>query len=126
MTITDMKYSSEETAPRISDREIIEALIRLEECVKTNKEMIEAMRAQITSMRIEIMGFMKWGFGLILTGMFVLVGFILWDRCSALKPVRDEINELKRKKVDWLVATMKMLSETDLNMASVLRTVGLL
>ena len=162
-----------ETAPRISDREIIESLTRLEEGVKANRGMIESLRTdvaalrtdvgtlrtdvqtdiatlrtdvraeiamlrtdmradigslrtEITTLRNELLGFMKWGFGLILSAMFILVGFILWDRRSTVKPVRDQIDELERQKVDRLIAAMKELSEADANVARVLRSVGLL
>ena len=126
-----------ETAPRISDREIIESLTRLEEGVKANREMILALRNDIRSMRTEmysgmkslreeVLGFMKWGFGLLFTGMLILVGFILWDRRSTLKPVKDELDELERRKVDRIIAAMKKLSEEDSRIAQVLRSVGLL
>ncbi|OIP93319.1 MAG: hypothetical protein AUK24_00170 [Syntrophaceae bacterium CG2_30_49_12] len=71
-----------EVAPRISDREIIESLTRLEEGVKANKEIMETLRTDMGALRTELLGFMKWGFGLLLSGMFILVGFILWDRRS--------------------------------------------
>jgi len=115
-----------ETSPRISDREIIESLIRLEEGIKTNKEMIVALRAEMGTLRTEILGFLKWGFGLLFTGMFILVGFILWDRRSTLKPVKDEIDDLERRKVDRIIAAMKKLSEEDSKVAQALRSVGLL
>ena len=122
-----------EPSPRISDREIIESLIRLEEGVKENRRMIVALRAEMGSLRAEmgslrteILGFMKWGFGLLVTGMLILVGFILWDRRSTLKPVKDELDELERKKVDRLIAAMKKLSEEDSKVAQALRSVGLL
>ena len=133
-----------ETAPRISDREIIESLTRLEVGVKANRRMIESLktdigslrtdvrtdigslRTEITTLRSELLSFMKWGFGLILSGMLILVGFILWDRRSTVKPVRDQIDELERQKVDRLIAAMKELSEADANVARVLRSVGLL
>ena len=115
-----------DTAPRISDREIIESLIRLEEGVKANREMILALRNEMQSMRSEILGFMKWGFGLLFSGMLILVGFILWDRRSTLKPVKDELDELERRKVDRIIAAMKKLSEEDSRIAQVLRSVGLL
>jgi len=122
-----------EAAPRISDREIIESLTRLEEGVKANREMIlalrnemQSMRNEMQSMRSEILGFMKWGFGLLFSGMFILVGFILWDRRSTLKPVKDELDELERRKVDRIIAAMKKLSEEDSRIAQVLRSVGLL
>ena len=115
-----------EPSPRISDREIIESLIRLEEGVKANKEMIVALRAELRTLRSEILGFMKWGFGLLFTGMLILVGFILWDRRSTLKPVKDELDELEREKVDRIIAAMKKLSEEDSKVAQALRSVGLL
>jgi len=115
-----------ESSPKISDREIIESLTRLEEGVKANREMILALRNEMQSMRTEILAFMKWGFGLLFSGMLILVGFILWDRRSTLKPVKDELDELERRKVDRIIAAMKKLSEEDSRIAQVLRSVGLL
>jgi len=133
-----------ENFPRITDREIIESLIRLEEGVKTNKEMIMALRTEmgslrtemgslrteiysgIKSLRDEVLGFLKWGFGLLFTGMLILVGFIIWDRRSTLKPVKDDLDRLERRKVDRLLEAMRKLSEEDSRVAQVLRSVGLL
>ena len=162
-----------EPAPKISDREIIESLMRLEagiqanavaikanaEAIKVNREMIGSMGAEMTSLRnemksdmaslrnemksdmaslrnevksaieslrTEITGFLLWGFGLLFTGMLILVGFILWDRRSTLKPVKDEIDDLKERKVDRIIAALKKLSEDDARFAQVLRSVGLL
>ena len=115
-----------ENSPRITDREIIEALTRLEEGVKTNREMIVNLRTEMGSMRTEILGFMKWGFGLLFTGMLILVGFILWDRRSTLQPVREDIAELETRKVDRVIAAMKILAKEDSRVAQVLRGVGLL
>jgi len=123
---TPMLGYAVETSPRISDREIIESLIRLEEGIKTNKEMIVALREEMGSLRTEILDFLKWGFGLLFTGMFILVGFILWDRRSTLKPVKDEIDDLEKRKVDRIIAAMKKLSEEDSKVAQALRSVGLL
>jgi hypothetical protein len=133
-----------ENSPRITDREIIESLIRLEEGVKANREMIMALRTEMVSLRNEmgslrneiylgmkslrdeVLGFMKWGFGLLFTGMLILVGFILWDRRSTLKPVKDDLDNLERRKVDRLLEAMRKLSEEDSRVAQVLRSVGLL
>ena len=122
-----------ENSPRITDREIIESLIRLEEgvkanaeAIKTNREMIGSLRAEIGSLRAELLGFLKWGFGLIFSGMLILVGFILWDRRSTVKPIKDDIDELERRKVDRVIAAMKKLAEEDSKVAQVLRSVGLL
>ena len=122
-----------EMSPKISDREIIESLVRLEEgikanaeAIKTNREMIGSLRTEIGSLRAELLGFLKWGFGLIFSGMLILVGFILWDRRSTVKPIKDDIDELERRKVDRVIAAMKKLAEEDSKVAQVLRSVGLL
>lgn len=129
-----------EGSSKISDREIIESLVRLEEGVKANAEAIKAnremmgsvrtemgsLRTEMGSLRTELIGFLKWGFGLLFTGMLILVGFILWDRRSTLKPVKDAMDELERRKVDRLIEAMKKLSEEDTRVAQVLRSVGLL
>ena len=122
-----------EGSSKITDREIIESLVRLEEgakangdAIKANREMIGFLRADIGSLRTELVGFLKWGFGLLFTGMLILVGFILWDRRSTLKPVKDAMDEMETRKVDRLIEAMKKLSEEDSRVAHVLRSVGLL
>ena len=115
-----------EASSKISDREIIESLVRLEEGIKANAEGIKTNREMIVSLRNEILGFMKWGFGLLFSGMLILVGFILWDRRSTLAPVKDDLDKLERRKVDRLITAMKKLSEDDSRIAQVLRSVGLL
>lgn len=99
------------------------------EMVVLRNEMValrNEIRTESKMLRDELLGFMKWGFGLLLSGMFILVGFILWDRRSTVKPVKDEIDELERQKVDRLIAAMKKLSEDDSRIALALRSVGLL
>jgi len=81
-----------------------------------------SMQRQIADLR----AFLLWGFGLLFTGMLILVGFILWDRRSTLKPVKDELDKLERRKVDRLLEAMRKLSEEDSRVAQVLRSVGLL
>lgn len=72
-----------------------------------------SIRTEMGSMRTEILGFMKWGFGLLFTGMLILVGFILWDRRSTLQPVREDIAELETLKVDRVIAAMRLLAGED-------------
>ncbi|MDZ7696674.1 MAG: hypothetical protein U5R49_07050 [Deltaproteobacteria bacterium] len=115
-----------EGSSKISDREIIESLVRLEEGVKANAEAIKANKEMIVSLRTELIGFLKWGFGLLFTGMLILVGFILWDRRSTLKPVKDAMDEMETRKVDRVIEAMRKLSEEDTRVAQVLRSVGLL
>lgn len=115
-----------EGSAKITDREIIESLVRLEEGIKANARAIRANSEMIESLRSELIGFLKWGFGLLFTGMLILVGFILWDRRSTRKPVKDAMDEMEKRKVDRVIEAMKKLSEEDSRVAQVLRSVGLL
>jgi len=86
-----------------------EQLIRVEEGVKNlnirfddmnrrfddmNKR-IDAIETRMDKRFDELRGFMLWGFGITFSGMFFLVGFILWDRRTTLAPVAKETKELK-------------------------------
>ena len=105
-----------------------ERLIRLEEGLKNlnirfddmnrrfddiNKR-FDDMNKRIDDMnkRIDnLQGFMLWGFGITFSGMFILIGFILWDRRTTLAPVVNETKELKEiidllKKDDRVLKTI--------------------
>lgn len=107
-----------EKAERISDREIIESLAELKAGMKGIEKRIDGLEKRmdgldrrmdnigkkVDDMGIELRNFMMWGFGLIIAGMFSLVGFVLWDRRTAVAPVaraikekEEEIEELKKK-----------------------------
>ena len=79
---------------RISDKEIIERLTRLEEGQEYIKDEIKDVRTEIRSVRTEMKQFMLWGFGITFAGIFALIGFVLWDRRSAIAPVQRESKHL--------------------------------
>ena len=115
-----------ETAPRISDREIIDALHQLDKRVS----LLEAGQARIESalsdLRSDLMNLMLWGFGVLFSGMFILVGFILWDRRSTIKPIREELKDLEIRKVDRMIQTFQKLAQDNPKIAEVLRSFQLL
>lgn len=45
---------------------------------------IRDVRGEITAVKSEIKEFMLWGFGVTFAGIFALIGFVLWDRRTAL------------------------------------------
>ena len=75
----------------INDKEIVERLTRVEEGLKnveknlTNRmlEMDKRLSGQMT----QIQNMMWVFFSVMASGMFALVGFVIWDRRSALSPV---------------------------------------
>jgi len=79
-----------------------ERLIRLEEGVKNLNIRFDEMNKRFDDLRSDmnkrfdsLQGFMLWGFGITFSGMFILIGFILWDRRTTLAPVVNETKELK-------------------------------
>nr|VFJ54433.1 MAG: hypothetical protein BECKDK2373B_GA0170837_104631 [Candidatus Kentron sp. DK] len=69
-----------EVAPRISDREIVERLVRLEEGQKAMQRQMDA----------------QWNLTLVLIAtIFGLIGFVVWDRKTALRPLEERLGRIE-------------------------------
>lgn len=134
--------------PTITAKELIERLTRLEEGQRNLAEQISNLKEQISNLKDQISNskdqindlksFIFWGFGImiagmgvIVAGMFSLVGFVLWDRRTALAPAIKKTSELeerevrreeREKKIEWV---LKELALKDTNVATALRTAGI-
>ena len=64
------------------------------------------------------------GFGLLFTTMVGMVGFVLWDRRTALAPAIRESREL-REREERLERILKEIALKDANVAEALRHAGL-
>ena len=93
-------------APRISDREIIEGLAEFKvvhERFKAVDAEFKAVRAEIQGVRAEIRQLEKrldqvWGLLLLVAGGIMgLIGFIIWDRKTAMRPIEQEVQLLKQE-----------------------------
>jgi len=73
----------------------------------------------------ELKSFMLWGFGILFAGMFSLVGFVLWDRRTALAPAVSKYSALEERE-EKLEKVLKEMAQTDPRAAEALRHVGLL
>jgi len=109
-----------EIAPRISDREIIEKLVVLEEGQKALRTEMksgqEALRTEIKSgqealnKRLDDLNkrqddsnnTMLVLFGSLITLIVALFGYIAWDRRTMVKPMIEQVNRLERKVLDDL------------------------
>ncbi|MBI3815709.1 MAG: hypothetical protein HY279_14735 [Nitrospinae bacterium] len=132
-----------EVAPRITDREIIEKLTRLEEgqnklqqqIADTNRridELKDFTGKQIADLKDstnkqigDLKDFMLWGFGILFAGMFTLVGFVLWDRRTALSPAIKKNKELEERD-DKLEKALKEYAHKEPRLAEILRNVGIM
>ncbi|MDI6802656.1 MAG: hypothetical protein QME58_02265 [Bacteroidota bacterium] len=78
-------------------QDIKERVIRLEEGQKNLEKRMDALETRMDKRFDELRGFMFLGFGILFSGMFILVGFILWDRRTTLAPVVRELKEIMKK-----------------------------
>jgi len=69
--------------------------------------------------------FLLWGFGLLFGGMGLLIGFVLWDRRTALAPAIRKNKELEERE-EKLERALKKLAEKDPKVAEILKDLGLL
>ena len=91
-----------EVAPRISDREIVERLTRLEERFARLEEGQKAMQRhleqRITGLetRMDDRLDAQWNLTLVLiAAIFGLIGFVVWDRKTALKPLEERLGRIE-------------------------------
>ena len=125
-----------EVAPRITDREIIEGLTALRSGQQHLQEQMKGLETRLTDTRQELLtqiadtrkeikDFMLWGFGVTFAGMFALIGFVIWDRRSALAPAVTRLRELEEHEAR-VERALKEMAQRDPNVADALRHVGLL
>ncbi len=104
-------YANKEVPYTLEDRD---RLIRVEEGLKSVNHRIDSLDKRIDALdkridsldkridgldkRIDaLQSIMLGGFGIIATGMIALVGFVLWDRRTALAPAVRKIKELEEE-----------------------------
>ena len=100
-----------EDAPRITDKEIVERLTRLEEGQKALGVRIDDLDRHIDQRFIdfsqrfdELRQLMLWGFGVSFAGMFALISLVIWDRRTTLTPTV--------KRIDALESRLRLVEET--------------
>lgn len=105
---------TEEIPFSLDDRD---RLIRVEEGQRAVNQRIDDLRADINSLR-ELMY-------VVIGGMFVLVGFVIWDRRTALAPAIGKHKELEERE-EKIEKALKDIAKKDPNVAEALKNVGIL
>ena len=109
-------------------QEIKERLIRIEERMVTKEELkteIKDVRAEIKDVRTEMKEFLLWGFGMLFGGMGILIGFVIWDRRTALAPAIKKYKELEEKE-ELIEKALKEYAKTEPKLAEILRSMRLM
>jgi len=114
-------------------------IIRMETSLKEFKESVDKRFEQVdrrfeqVDRQIErVESVLMWGFGLLFTSMLGMVGFVLWDRRTAVAPVarvlrekEEDIEEL-RKRERAIIDAMRDYAAGDQRLAGILKARGLL
>jgi len=100
---------------------IIRLEAKVEEGLKSVNQRIDDINKRIDELR----DFLLWGFGLLFGGMGLLIGFVLWDRRTALAPAISKNKELEERE-EKLERALKKLAEKDPKVAEILKDLGLL
>ena len=135
-----------EVVPRISDREIIESLAEL----KAGQKALEAkMDLRFTAMQEQMdrrfeavdrrLDFIQQLMLVTIAGIFGLIGFIIWDRYSTLRPMDMRLRRLEENlehdlelqspegsKLTRMIHVLRELAKEDRKIASILRSFSLL
>lgn len=87
--------SLEERVAKLEERvtRLEERVIRLEERIYSLEKRIDSLEKRIDDLRT----FMLWGFGILFGDIGLLIGFVIWDRRTALQPAIKRIEELERR-----------------------------
>ena len=125
------------------EREIIERLGRLEagqeaihkriDDVNANlikriddvRSEIRDVRSEIRDTRSDLKEFMLWGYGVTFAGIFALIGFVLWDRRTALAPAIKKGKELEERE-ERIERVLKEYAEKEPRLKEILKNAGIL
>lgn len=66
---------------------------RIDDTKASLQKQIDSLQKQIDDLKT----FMLWGFGILFGGMEILIGFVIWDRRTALAPAIRKTQELEER-----------------------------
>ncbi len=134
LVLSGVSYAVE-PALRITDREIVERLTRLEAGQEALNQRIDDLSQRITGTNNTMLAL----FGAMITILVAMFAYIAWDRRTMLKPVAVRLEQLEKdvyqeldltspegSKLNRLIHAMRELARTDEKVASVLRSFSLL
>lgn len=117
---------SEEVSFTKEDRDrLIRLEVKLEKSYKFLQKQIDEVSKSLQKQIDDLRTFMLWGFGILFGGMGLLIGFVIWDRRTAVAPVARGQRELEERS-EKIEKAFKELAKHDSRVAEILRNVGLL
>ena len=95
--------------------------VKLDEYQKQTQLQFNNVDKRLDNLQI----FLYWGFGILISFMGFLLGFVLWDRRTTLAPVIREAEELKRQE-NRILDILRSYSEKAPELREVLKNAGIL
>lgn len=85
---------------------------------------IDNLKASLQTQINDLKTFLFWGFGILFGGMGLLMGFVIWDRRTALEPAVKKNKELEERE-EKLEKVIKEYANSEPKLAEILRSVNL-
>jgi len=73
----------------------------------------------------DIKALFYWGFGILITLFIFMLGYLIWDRKTALQPALDKATNAEAKSAN-LIRALREYSKKHADLAEILRTHGIL
>ena len=105
---------------------------QMEKRIVDNFEQVDYKFVQSQKQMDELKADIRWYFGIIVGALFMLFGFILWDRRTFIKPFQNRVEEIdlelakEKGKTKSLTQALRDLAKTDVKLAEILKTHNLL
>ena len=113
---------SREVPFTLEDRDrIIQMQIKMDERFKSIDTRFEYQQRQLDDLKTQLddlKTLFYWGFGILFSLMLFLLGFIIWDRRTAMEPVRERTQSL--------ILTLREYAKEQPKLADILRSYGLM
>lgn len=89
------------------------------------KDIRSDLQISIKDVRSDLQNFLLWGFGIVFAGIFALIGFVLWDRRTALAPAIRKNQELEERE-NKVESALKEYAEKEPRLKEALKHAGLM
>jgi len=101
---------------------------RIDGLETTLNKRIDDLGQGLNKRRDALQSIMLTGFAILFSGMFAVIGFVIWDRRTALAPARKQIEELsqKEKALDKVLEVLKVYARKEPGFKEAMQTAGLL
>lgn len=117
----EMPFTQEDRDRLVRVEAKVEALEkRMDEGFRSTDRRIDDLRDEVR----DVKDFMLWGFGILFGGMGLLIGFVIWDRRTALAPAVKKNKELEEKE-ERLEKALREYAREEPRLAEILKEVGI-